>query len=110
MPGQIVRVDGIRSLAFGSISGMYAPVGTPFNHAMRLVKFVNTTNANLTVSFDASTDNDIIPAGGFALYDLTTNKTLPDTTFVFQASTQVYVKGSPTSGSFYVVAVYGQGD
>jgi|ERR1700720_2668490 len=110
MPGQIVRVDALRSLAAGSISAVYSPVGAPFSHGMRLVKFVNTTNGNITVSFDGSTDNDIVPAGGFSLYDLTTNKTLPDTTFVFQASTQVSVKGTPSTGSFYIVALYGQGD
>jgi hypothetical protein len=110
MPGQVVRFDALRSLAAGSISGSFTAVGSSFGHPMRLVKFVNATDALLTLSFDGVTSNDVIPAGGFALYDMTTNKTLPDTTFVFQNGTQVYVSGAPTVNSFYVVAVYGQGD
>lgn len=107
---QVVRVDTLRSIGFASISGTYATVGTPFSHPMRLVKFVNITDGNLTISFDGVNDNDIIPAGGFALYDLTTNKILPDTTFVFQEGTQVFIKGTVTTGNFYVVAIFGRGD
>jgi len=107
---QVVRVDSLRSLAFGSISGTYATVGTAFSHSMRLVKFINTTDGDITVSFDGVTDNDLIPSGGFALYDLTTNKTLPNTTFVFQNGTQVFVKGTVTTGNFYVVAIFGRGE
>lgn len=110
MPSQLVRVDALRSLASGSISGTYAAVGSSFTHPMRLLKLINTTDVNITVSFDSINDNDLIPAGGFALYDLTTNKTVPDTTFAFEKGTTVYVKGSPTTGTFYVVAIFGQGD
>jgi len=109
MSGEIVRVDALRSLGFASISGTYAAVGTAFGHPMNIVKFINNTNADLTISFDGSTNNDFVPAGGFSLYDLTTNRTATNATFVFQLGTQVYVKGSPTSGSFYVVAIYTSG-
>lgn len=110
MPSQVVRVDGLRSLAAGSISGTYATVGTAFTHPMRLLKLINNTNGDLTISFDGVNDNDFVPAGGFTLYDLTTNKVQPDTTFVFQNGTQVFVKGTPATGTFYVVAIFGQGD
>ena len=106
----IVRFDALRSLGFASISGTYATVGTPINHAVRLIKFQNTTNGNLTVSFDGTTDNEIIPAGGFALYDFGTNRREPDTSFVLQAGTQVYVKGSPSSGTFYITVIFGRGE
>lgn len=110
MPSQVVRFDSLRSLGFGSISGTYAPVGGSFTHQIRLVKFVNDTNADLTVSLDGTTDNDLVPAGGFALYDFTTNRVSTEGTFVFQPGTQVFVKGSPSSGTFYVTAVFGRGE
>jgi|SRR5271166_1968369 len=110
MPSQVVRVDALRTLAFGSISGTYAALGTPFAHQMRLVKLTNNTNADLTFSFDAVTDNLIVPSGSFTLFDLTTNHTIPDTTFVFQNGTQFYVKGAPSLGSVYLEAIYGQGE
>jgi len=110
MPSQVIRFDALRSLGFASISGTYAAVGGAFTHQVRLLKFVNLTDANLTVSFDGTTDNDIIPANGFALYDGTTNKVSSEATFVFQPGTQILVKGSPTSGSFYVIALFGRGE
>lgn len=110
MPSQIVSVDALRTLAFGSISGTYAALGIPFAHPMRMICIVNNTNGDLTFSFDTVNDNLFVPAGGFKLFDLTTNKNDPDTTFVFRIFTQVYVKGSPSSGSVYLEAIYGQGE
>src|SRR6185369_1385282 len=110
MSSQVVRVDGLRSLAAGSISVTYATVGGAFTHAMRLFKIVNNTDGDLTVSFDGGNDNDFIPAGGFTLYDCTTNKTGSNSTFVFQNGTQVFVKGTPSTGSVYVVVIFGRGE
>ncbi len=110
MPAQIVRVDNLRTLPFGSISGTYAALGTSFAHPMRLICITNTTDALLTFSFDATVDNLIVPAGGFKLLDLTTNREESITFFVFAVGTQFYVKGSPGSGSVYLEAIYGQGE
>jgi hypothetical protein len=110
MPSQVVRVDALRTLAAGGISGTYAPIGTVFNHPMRLFKIINTCNADVTISFDGVTDNDYVPAGSFVLYDCTTNKVLPDTTFVFANGTQVFAKGTVATGAVYVVVIFGQGD
>jgi len=110
MAQQVVRVDILRTLAFGSISGTYAPVGSSFTHNMRLIRFQNTTDVGITVSFDSVTDNLYLPSGTFLLFDVTTNRLENLTTFCFANGTQVYVKGSPTSGAFYVECLYGQGD
>lgn len=110
MGSQVVRVDALRSLAFGSISGTYAALGIPFAHTMRIVCISNNTNAELFISFDNINDNLFIPAFGFKLFDMTTNRNDPDQAFQFIIGTQVYVKGSPSSGSVYLEAVYGQGE
>ena len=110
MPSQVVRVDGLRSIASSTITGTYAPLGTSFGHPMRLVKIVNNSTMDVTVSFDGINDNDYVPTGSFTLYDLTTNKVLPDTTFVFQNGTQVYVKGTAGTGNVYLTCIFGQGD
>lgn len=113
MSSQVVRFDGLRSLGEASIGATYTAVGTAIAHPMRQLKFVNNTDSDIIVSFDGTNNNDFVPTYGFSLYDFTTNKTLPDTTFVIQNGTQVYAKyatAAPTVGSFYVVAVYGQGD
>lgn len=108
----IVRFDTLRSIAFGSISGSYAAIGTAFTHAMRIVKIVNTCNTNMLISFDGTTTNEVVPAGGFVLYDLTANTETTAEGFFFQKGTTVYVKqeSAPASGNVYVTCVYGQGE
>jgi curli biogenesis system outer membrane secretion channel CsgG len=107
----IVAVDSYRTLASGSISGTYAAVGTPFAHPMRLIKIINTCDTGMSISFDGVADNDFIPAGSFSLYDLCTNE-VTDSGWFFRTGTQVYVKqlSAPSSGSVYVIALYGQGE
>lgn len=112
MSSQVIRVDGLRTLAAGSITGTYTAIGTPFGHLIRLLKVVNNTNADIIISYDGVTDNDFIPAASFYLYDGNTNKNLPDSRYVFQINTTMYARstGSPSTGAIYVVALFGQGE
>lgn len=113
MASQIVRVDQLRIEPFGSVMGTYAAFGPAFAHTMRMVRFVNTTDADMLISFDTVNDNIILPAGSFVLYDCTTNREESLTFFVFQIGTQAYLKyasGAPTKGSVYLECVYGQGE
>lgn len=115
-----VRVDNLRSLAFGSVSGTYAKLGTAFTHRMRVVKITNNTNGDMFLAFtsgntplsDATQDNVFVPAGGFTLYDFTSNSESSGSPFVFEIGTQVWVRQSsaPTSGSVYIECVYGKGE
>lgn len=111
MASIIVSADALRSLGFGSIGMSYLPIGIPFDHPMRIIKIVNVTDTNMIISFDGVTDNDYVPAGGFTLYDLTTNQT-ESAGWFFRDGTQVYVKyaTAPSLGSVFVVALYGKGE
>ena len=57
--------DDIRSLAFGSISGTYAAVGTPLDYTTRGVCFTNLTAGIMIFSYDSSSvaGKVIVPAG-----------------------------------------------
>jgi hypothetical protein len=112
MAAQVVRLDALRSVAYGSITGSYVALGTAFTHLMRIVKFTNNTDGDMLISFNGSTDNIFIPAGSFTLYDMTTNKEDGNNYFVFQLYTQPYIKYStaPTVGAFYLECVYGNGE
>jgi hypothetical protein len=105
-----VQFDTLRSLAYTGISGSYAQVGAAFAYPARIVKISNNTNADILVSFDGTTNHDYVAAGGFVLYDYSTNKNNTDIGgYFFQAiGTQVYVlsSGSPSSGSVYVTVIY----
>lgn len=93
--------NDMRSLGFASISGTYAGIGSALTNPCRIIKIVNTTDADITISDNGIRDVDIVPAGSFTLYDLTTNSNM-----YIDLGTRLYAKGSPTSGSVYVVSLY----
>lgn len=105
----IVRFDAVRSVAFGSITASYTKLGTTFGHAMRVLNFKNNTDADMMISFDGTTDNIPIIADSFDLYDLTSDQDANEQ-FRYEVGTQLWIKylTAPTTGSFYVVAVYGK--
>jgi hypothetical protein len=107
----ILRADALRSLAFGSVTTTYVAVGTAFDHPVRIIKLLNATNADVTVSYDGVVDHEYIPAGGFALYDFCTNQAQTAGAFIAQG-TIMYVKsaGAPSSGGMYISTYYGKGD
>lgn len=118
---QIVSFDVLRSLAFGSISGTYAALGSVFAFPMRMICISNNTKGDMFFSFtngstpssSGSADNLFVPAGGFKLLDLTSNAvSQPQSVWCINKGTQVWVRQStaPTSGTVYLEAIYGQGE
>lgn len=111
MPSIVVEADVLRSLGFASIGASFLPIGTPLAHPTRILKIINVSNADMIISFDGINNNDYVPAGGFTLYDLTTNQN-ESAGWFFKIGTQVYVKYAtvPSMGSVFVVALYGEGE
>jgi hypothetical protein len=107
----LARFDAYRIVAFGSLTTSYTVLGTPLAHSTRILKFVNTTDADVSISFDGTTNNDYIPAGGFSLYDVTSDAG-SDGQFSIQKNTQLYVKqmSASTKGSVVVICVYARGE
>ena len=111
MSAKKVYFDTLRSLAFGSISGTYAALGTPFTQEARIICFTNKTQGDMILSTDSTNASGqiFLPAGAFKLYDLTANL-VPgkDDNFVIAKGTQFYVKQvtAPVSGSVYIEDVY----
>jgi hypothetical protein len=111
MSAKKVYFDTLRSLAFGGISAVYAPVGTPLTVEARIICFTNKTAGDMIFSTDNTNvaGQIFVPAGAFKLYDLTANL-VPgkDDSFVLAIGTQFYVKQStaPASGAVYIELVY----
>jgi len=99
----------LRSLAFGSISGTYAGIGSGNANPARIVYLVNDTDVLLTFSFDGLSDHFVIPSRAFLLLDVTTNKTDTGGSFAVAQGQRIYVKGAPTLGSVYLTTFYGTG-
>ncbi len=107
----IARFDAVRSSAFGSITSSYTALGVPFSHPMRVLHFINSTDGNMMISFDGTTDNLPLYADSFSLYDLTSDQNNNES-FRYENHTQLYVKytTAPSRGSVDVVAIYGKGE
>jgi hypothetical protein len=104
-------IEPLRSLAFGSISGNYAAVGTAFEFPSRLICFTNDTEGNVIFSRDPllAAGELFVAAGSFKLFDMATNhKPSNQDDFVFEKGTQWYVKQleAPVSGAVYIETVH----
>lgn len=108
---QTAQLEPLRSLAFGSISGSYAAVGTPFDFPCRLICFTNNTDGDMLFSRDGATDELFVAAGSFKLFDISTNhRAVNQDDLVFKKETQWYVKQStaPSEGSVYIETLYAE--
>lgn len=111
MSAKKVYFDNLRSLAFGSISGTYAAVGSALTVNPRIMCITNKTQGDMIFSVDStnSAGNLFVPAGTFKLFDLTANL-VPgkDDNFVIAEGTQFYVKQvtAPVAGAVYLEFIY----
>ena len=106
---QKAELEELRSLAFGSISGTYAAVGSQFVNRCRIICFTNNTDGDMLFTRYTDKDEIFIPAGSFKLFDITTNaRTTNRDDLVFAIGTRWYVKQStaPTEGAVYLETIY----
>ena len=102
-------MEPLRSLAFGGLSGAYAPIGTALVNPCRLYNIQNFTNVTLMISLDGINNHFRIPSQGYRDTDVAANQSLSQGWYV-PAGTIFYAKtdGAPaTSGSIDVDVAYG---
>lgn len=108
-----VRLDTLRTVAAASITSSYTALGVPLAVNWRIMRIINNTNGDLLFSLDGTTNQMLVPAGGFVLYDLSTNaqNVMNMDTFVFAVGTQFYVKTSTSAstGAVWLEGVYATG-
>lgn len=102
----------LRSLIWSSIGATYVGVGTSLNTPVRIVHILNTTDAALTFSWDGVDDHFVLPAGGYMVIDLTTNRSGAGNGggFFLPGAKRLYVKqlGVPSFGYVYFSLVYSE--
>lgn len=100
------------TLAFGSITGTYAIIGTANSRPVVLLEITNLTNEDMIISTDAgvAAGHIIVPSNGSKTYDVRTNN-LSGRGFSLQKGEGYYAKraggSDPTSGSVYLTRIYG---
>lgn len=102
------RIEPVRTIAAASIDASYMGVGTSLTHPARQIFIQNLTDATLMFSFNGVDDHFPLPANGFFLNDITSNKTINQGFFLAEDE-RLYVKelGVPTTGSVYFSVMYG---
>lgn len=118
--GGRLGIETIRSLIFSSISSTYAGItSVGLLNSARVICFTNLTNSNLFVAVtpgntpasDNTEDQLIVPANGFKLIDVTTNR-LPNVALSLNAGTRLWARtatgsSNPSSGFIYAEVFYG---
>jgi hypothetical protein len=107
-----VLPEALRSIDSTTFTGAYQTFGVVTANPGRILKIVNNSNVVVTISWDGTTDHDLIPAASGTIYDIATNK--QEISGVGQWSigqgTQFYIKGAAgggNSGSVYLIYMYG---
>jgi hypothetical protein len=109
--GTRAQFDAVRELAFGSITTSYAAVGAALTDHARLVVITNSSDAEVYVSLDGTTNNLRLAANSFKLFDFSTNKIRDDGLFVTMG-TVFYAKrvsGAPSTGAVWIEVVSATG-
>lgn len=96
----------LQSLAFGSISGAYAAIGTASTKPITMVTLTNNTNANLIFSIDGVHDHIFVPTYSWAVRDISAMNIATSSDSTLHAGIIFYVKGAPTTGVAYVESMF----
>ncbi len=104
-----VRYEPLRSVAFGTITTVYEPIGLPFANPVRILKVTNLTDQPVLMSLNGIDDHDIVAANGFFLYDYSSNRSDAAGLLEQPQGDRIYVRAEdvlPSDGNVYVTVVY----
>lgn len=106
-----VSFEPVREVAAAGVGVNYAAVGTATTDFTRLVNVVNTTDAEVYISFDGVNNHIRLPINSFQLFDLTANQ-VNDSGLFIAKGTIFYAKRvavAPTTGSVWIEVMYASG-
>jgi hypothetical protein len=102
------RLENLRTLAFGAITGAYAGVGTALDNPARMIILKNLTDTELFASLNGIDDQVHLAKGEVIVLDITSNKAMGGGFFLAQGD-RVYVRDTgvaPTQGAVYLSVIY----
>jgi hypothetical protein len=73
---------------------------------LSLVKFINNSSVAITISYNGSTDHDIVPAMSSSILNFQANNSPINHVSMLARGTLVYISGSAGTGDFYMVGYY----
>lgn len=97
----------LTSIASSTVSGTYQAINASgLNFPCVIVKIVNNSTKDVTVSYDGVNDHDFVPSMMTVLYSFQNNALPPAYVAELQQGTVLYVKGTAGTGSVYLVGFY----
>lgn len=101
-----LKYETRRDFAGASLTTAYQAWGSPLANPARIVKVVNGTNKDLSISTNGVDDMDIVVSSTGAVTDLTAARNHNDGAY-FAAGTQFYIKSTAAgTGTAYLVVIY----
>lgn len=101
----------LREAAFGSVGAGYTALGGAFTDYARIVSIFNSTDQDIYVSFNGSTNHMRVASGSGQVLDLCSNE-VRDDGFFLPIGTVIYqkrVSGAPSTGAVWAQVVYATG-
>jgi hypothetical protein len=90
-----------------TFNGAYQLVGG-IPQACFMLRFINTTDKDVLISYDGVTDNDVVIHGTTSQIESQTNSQPNNFTCLFPKGMQVWLKAANGTGLFYVAGYYQQ--
>jgi len=103
----IVQAVTLTSLASASVTAAFQAVNTSgLPNACFMIKIINNSSEDVTVSYDGTNAHDYGPTLSTALLSVQNNAQPNNFINNFPVGTKVYVKGTAGTGNIYVAGYY----
>ena len=102
-----IKAIPLKSIASSGVSSSYAAINsTGLPNGCFLLRIINNSNEDITVSYDGSTDNEYVPTMTTLQLPVQSNAQPVNSVAVFPIGTIVYVKGTGGTGYVYLAGYY----
>lgn len=96
--------QAIRSIDSATFTGSYQALGTQLTYPVRIMKIINNSDEDVTISMDGgTTDHDFVPANTYCVYDFGTQKGASSDAMDLPGGIGLMIKGSAGTGLVYLI-------
>lgn len=111
MSAQLVTRDRVgfntlTSINSATFAGAYQAINTALTNPPFLIRIINNSNTDVTISYDGTNDHDFLPKNQSLQLNFQTNARPNGFVALLKANTIVYVKGAAGVGLVYFAAYF----
>lgn len=102
-----IKAIELTSIDSASFTGSYQVINTDgLDEPCSLIRIINDSNRDITVSYDGTTDHDFVPTAETLQLPAQANAGPTSWSSMMPKGTRVYVKGSAGTGFVYLAGYY----